>query len=48
MQEALLMGSLKAIDLFCGAGGLSEGFRQAGVQVLAGQDIDATFGETFS
>lgn len=36
-----------AIDLFCGAGGLSEGFRQAGVHVLAGQDIDATFGQTF-
>jgi len=36
-----------AIDLFCGAGGLSEGFRQAGVHVLAGQDIDAVFGETF-
>lgn len=36
-----------AIDLFCGAGGLSEGFRQAGAHVLAGQDIDATFGRTF-
>jgi DNA (cytosine-5)-methyltransferase 1 len=36
------------IDLFCGAGGLSEGFRQAGYRVLLGSDIDATFGETFS
>lgn len=36
------------IDLFCGAGGLSEGFRQAGFRVLLGNDIDATFGETFS
>ena len=35
------------IDLFCGAGGLSEGFRQAGFQVLLGSDIDPTFGETF-
>jgi len=41
------MSGWTAIDLFCGAGGLSEGFRQAGVQVLAGQDIDATFGKTF-
>lgn len=35
------------IDLFCGAGGLSEGFRQAGFRVLAGQDIDTKAGETF-
>lgn len=36
------------VDLFCGAGGLSEGFRQAGYRVLLGSDIDPTFGETFS
>lgn len=42
------MGDWTAIDLFCGAGGLSEGFRQAGCHVLAGQDIDATFGATFA
>lgn len=42
------MGRWTAIDLFCGAGGLSEGFRQAGVHVLAGQDIDKTFGQTFA
>ena len=41
------MSGWTAIDLFCGAGGLSEGFRQAGDNVLAGQDIDGTFGETF-
>lgn len=41
------MSDWTAIDLFCGAGGLSEGLRQAGVHVLAGQDIDATFGKTF-
>jgi len=35
------------IDLFCGAGGLSEGFRQAGFQVLVGQDYDNRAGETF-
>ena len=37
-----------AIDLFCGAGGLSEGFRQAGFDVLAGNDIDAHAAETFA
>jgi DNA (cytosine-5)-methyltransferase 1 len=36
------------IDLFCGAGGLSDGFRQSGYNVLYGSDIDPTFGETFS
>ena len=36
------------IDLFCGAGGLSEGFRQAGFHVLAGNDIDPFAAETFS
>lgn len=36
-----------AIDLFCGAGGLSEGFRQAGFHVLAGNDIDKAAGKTY-
>lgn len=36
------------IDLFCGAGGLSEGFRQAGFHVAAGSDIDFVSGKTFS
>jgi DNA (cytosine-5)-methyltransferase 1 len=39
---------LTAIDLFCGAGGLSEGFRQAGFHVLAGQDHDEAAGATFA
>lgn len=40
--------NLTAIDLFCGAGGLSEGFRQAGFHVLAGQDYDQQAGATFA
>lgn len=37
-----------AIDLFCGAGGLSEGFRQAGFRVLAGNDVDPYAALTFT
>lgn len=40
--------SLTAIDLFCGAGGLSEGFRQAGFRVLAGNDADKFAGVTYA
>ena len=36
-----------AIDLFCGAGGLSEGFRQAGFHVLAGNDLDPFAADTY-
>ena len=42
-----MSGQWTAIDLFCGAGGLSEGFRQAGFQVLAGNDIDEAAAQTF-
>lgn len=38
---------MKVVDLFCGAGGLSEGFRQAGFHVLLGQDHDAKADATF-
>ena len=34
------MGEHSFVDLFCGAGGLSEGFRQAGFQAIAGLDHD--------
>jgi DNA (cytosine-5)-methyltransferase 1 len=35
------------VDLFCGAGGFSEGFRQAGFHTLAAVDNDAWAGGTF-
>lgn len=41
------MRQLTVVDLFCGAGGLSHGFMQAGFEVLFGTDIDPTFGRTF-
>jgi DNA (cytosine-5)-methyltransferase 1 len=36
------------LDLFCGAGGLSEGFRQAGFQTVAANDADAWAGGTYA
>lgn len=38
---------LTVIDLFCGAGGLSYGFKQAGYNILLGTDIDPIYGMTF-
>lgn len=38
---------LKAIDFFCSAGGVTYGFRQAGIDVLGGIDIDISCKETY-
>ncbi|MEX1013741.1 MAG: DNA cytosine methyltransferase [Candidatus Paceibacterota bacterium] len=38
---------LIAVDFFCGAGGVTCGFRQADIKVLGGIDIDAVFEETY-
>lgn len=50
--EVGIAASFSAVDLFCGAGGLSEGFRQAGFTILAGSDNDpdamATYAANFS
>ncbi|MGE3363942.1 MAG: DNA cytosine methyltransferase [Rhizobiaceae bacterium] len=47
----LTQPSLSVVDLFSGAGGISEGFRQAGFAILAGSDNDpdalATFAANF-
>src|SRR5438309_2028718 len=32
--------SIKAIDLFCGAGGLTRGLEAAGIEVVMGVDVD--------
>ena len=34
------MSGISAVDLFCGAGGLTYGFEQAGLPVNTGYDID--------
>ena len=39
--------SLKAIDFFCGGGGMSLGMRQAGIDVVAGIDNDPVCRETY-
>lgn len=39
--------NMTAIDLFCGAGGLSAGLEMAGFSVLAGVDLFEAAGETF-
>ena len=39
--------SLTCVDLFCGAGGLTEGFRQAGFISAFAADIDRQAVETF-
>jgi DNA (cytosine-5)-methyltransferase 1 len=39
---------LKTLDLFCGAGGLAEGFRLAGFRSLGGVDIDPDAVATFA
>lgn len=39
--------NLKAVDFFCGAGGVTCGFKKAGIEVLGGIDIDLKFKDTY-
>jgi DNA (cytosine-5)-methyltransferase 1 len=46
-QKALVHGKPTCIDLFAGAGGLAEGFRQAGWRILSAADSDSFAAKTF-
>lgn len=39
---------LKAIDMFCGCGGISAGLRQTGFKIIAGADIEPKYLDTFT
>ena len=41
------MNNFRVIDLFCGCGGLSEGFRQAGYEIVMGLDINEAAIQTY-
>jgi DNA (cytosine-5)-methyltransferase 1 len=40
-------GTLKAVDFFCGGGGMSYGMQEAGIKVLAGIDFEPACKETY-
>ena len=42
IQEKNSSLSISAVDLFCGVGGLTYGLQQAGIDVVAGLDVDET------
>jgi len=48
MENSILPSMIyKAIDFFCGGGGMTCGLRQAGIKVLAGVDFDDNCKETY-
>jgi len=47
-QMGLISMNLRAIDLFCGCGGMTQGLRDAGFSVLAGIDLDENAIKSYS
>jgi DNA (cytosine-5)-methyltransferase 1 len=47
MIESFINHRLRAVDFFCGAGGVSCGFRDAGIEIIGGIDINPSFKETY-
>ena len=47
MKEVSETKNYKAIDFFCGGGGMTCGLRQAGIDVIAGVDFDENAKETY-
>ena len=46
-KKAINVQNLKAVDFFCGGGGMSFGMKQAGINVLAGIDYEPKCKETY-
>ena len=46
MKETSEIKKYKAIDFFCGGGGMTCGLRQAGIDVIAGVDLGGRGNET--
>lgn len=44
----MVSGKLNVMDLFCGAGGMSEGFQMAGFNILSGVEFNEMAAKTFS
>jgi len=47
VTNSMLISDIQAVDFFCSAGGVTCGFRQAGINVLGGIDIDPNCKQTY-
>src|SRR5580658_1504990 len=47
-RSRLLRSPISAVDLFCGAGGLTHGLLRAGIRVEAGVDLDPAAAHAYS